>query len=238
MATYAVGIQAQQRTVAEQYLFEAVNASRATAGLPALTWSDSLTRAAATHAELMRKEDSLSHQFDQEPDLPERVSSNGTRFTVIAENVGLSESAVELHNSFMSSPDHRDNILDANVNTVGISVREERGELWAVEDFARTVVELSYDEQERLVEALLKATGLKKVDATGTARDTCRMTTGFAGDRPAFVLRFTSADLTRLPQQLMLRLAQGGIGEAAVGACEARTIKTFSGYSIAVVLYR
>ena len=238
IACAAGTIRPQQRTVAEQYLFEQVNAARAAAGLPTLTWSGSLTQAAASHAERMRKEDALSHQFEQEPDLPERAISNGTHFTVIAENVGLSDSAVELHNSFMNSPDHRDNLLDPKVNAVGIAVREERGELWAVEDFARTVVELSFDEQERQVAALLKATGLKKVEATGPARDTCNMTSGFAGDRPAYVLRFTSADLTELPTQLTARLAQGGIGEAAVGACPARTVRKFSSYSIAVVLYR
>ena len=64
------------------------------------------------------------------------------------------------------------------------------------------------------------------------------MTTGFAGDRPAFLLRFTSPDLTQLPVQLTSQLAKGGIGEAAVGACQASTINKFSGYSIAVVLYR
>jgi hypothetical protein len=229
---------AQQRTAAEQYLFNAVNASRAAAGLPALTWNESLTKAAASHAELMRREDSLTHQFAEEPDLPERVASKGIRFTVIAENVGLSDSAVDLHSTFMNSPDHRDNILDQHVNAVGISVREERGELWAVEDFAQTVVELSYEEQEQQVTALLKAAGLKKVNATGTARDTCRKATGFVGEQPAFLLRFTSADLARLPQQLVARLAKGGIGEAAVGACQATTALQFSSYSIAVLLYR
>ena len=229
---------AQQRTTPEQYLFQELNASRAAAGLPALTWSETLTSAAAYHAERMRKEDSLSHQFEQEPDLPERASAVGVHFTVIAENVGLSDSAAEIHNAFMNSADHRDNILDPRVNTVGIAVREERGELWAVEDFARTVSALSYEEQERQVQALLKAAGLKKVAATDAARDTCRIATGFAGDRPAYVLRFTSADLAQLPAQLTARLEKGGIGEAAVGACPSRTTGKFASYSVAVVLYR
>ena len=231
-------IRAQQRTAAEQYLFNEVNAARAAAGLPALGWSDSLMQAAAGHAERMRKEDSLSHQFEEEPDLPQRATSHGIHFTVIAENVGLSDSPVEIHTSFMNSPDHRDNILDPKVNTVGISVREDHGELWVVEDFAKTSVELSFDEQERQVAALLKTTGLNKVEATPTARDTCRMASGYAGERPAYVLRFTSADLNELPPQLIARLAQGGIGEAAIGACPAKTNNRFSSYSLAVVLYR
>ena len=186
----------------------------------------------------MRKEDSLSHQFDGEADLEQRVSAAGTRYSVIAENVGMDDSAIEMHTSFMGSPDHRDNILEPRVNAVGIAVREERGELWVVEDFARTLVELSFDEQESQVAALLRATGLKAVKATGTARDMCRLGSGFTGDRPAFVLRFTSSDLTELPSQLKARLAQGGIGEASVGACPAKTLKKFSTYSLAVVLYR
>ena len=234
----AAAIRAQQRTVAEQYLFEQVNASRSASGLPALTWSDSLARAAASHADRMRTEDSLSHQFDQEPDLAERATSTGIHFTVIAENVGLSDSAVEIHSSFMNSPDHRDNVLDPKVNAVGISVRELNGELWVVEDFAKTAVELSLAEQESQVAALLQATGLKKVQPTASARDTCHLSTGFAGERPAYVLRFTTADLTELPQQLVDRLARGGVNEAAVGACPPKTMNKFSTYSIAVVLYR
>ena len=238
LTTLVPHLHAQQRTASEQYLFDALNAARSAAGLPALTWSEALTTAAASHTERMRKEESLSHQFDEEPDLPERILATGTHFTVIAENIGLSDSAMEMHGAFMNSPDHRDNMLDAKINAVGIAVREEHGELWVVEDFAKTIVELPTEEQERQVAALLKGAGLKKVESTASARDTCRMTSGFAGDRPAFMVRFSSADLTRLPAQLAARLAQGGIGEAAVGACQANAIKQFSSYSVAVLLYR
>lgn len=234
----AAKVRAQQPSVGEQYLFDAINTARSAAGLPALRWSEGLGRAAAEHADQMRKQDALSHQFEGEADLPDRASASDVHFTQVSENVGVGESSVHLHTEWMNSPDHRENILDPQVNAVGISLRGNPGELWAVEDFAKIVVDLSLPEQERQVEQLLRATGLHSVGGTQDARETCGKSGGYTGGRPAFVMRFTSTDLTRLPAQLASRIAQGGISGAAVGACDTGGRKRFAMYSIAIVLYR
>jgi len=64
------------------------------------------------------------------------------------------------------------------------------------------------------------------------------MDSGYAGSRkPWFVMRFTSGDLSHLPQILTDKLATGRYRQAAVGACPATGTQNFSAYNIAVLLY-
>jgi len=42
-----------------------------------------------------------------------------------------------VHKEFMNSPNHRANILDRDMDSVGIAVVERGGKLFAVEDFAQ-----------------------------------------------------------------------------------------------------
>jgi hypothetical protein len=226
----------QQRTIAEQYLFQAINQERAAAGLPALTWNGPLTHAAQFHAAQMRSAGTIAHQFRGEPDLVERASTTGTRFSRVAENVATSGSIIQMHIALMNSPHHRENILDPSVNSVGISVVQSGRQLWGVEDFARDVPVLSYLQQEARVAELMLHAGIQNVEPSPAAREMCRMSTGFTGDRPAFVMRYTASQLDRLPSQLTRRIAQGHVSSAAVGAC-APEKSEFTSYNIAVVLY-
>lgn len=225
-----------QRTVAEQYLFTALNSSRAEAGLPALRWSDRLTAAAAAHADAMHRADMVAHQLDREGDLPERAAASGTRFSAIAENIGVGGSAPELHGMWLQSASHRENMLDPAVDAVGISVLESNGDVWAVEDFARTVDDLSLREQERQVSRLLRSAGLAAAPSDA-ARTMCEQPTGYVGVRPLFIMRFNATALTTLPPALLDRIGQGRASQATVGACSYPQ-DGFSSYSIAVALYR
>ncbi|MEG9432072.1 CAP domain-containing protein [Terriglobus sp. ADX1] len=226
-----------QHTVAEQYLFQAINAERTAAGLPAVTWNPTLTHAAQEHALRMRSAQAISHQFQGESGLAERAAASGSRFSRVAENVATSTSVVEMHTALMNSPRHRDNILDPTVNSIGISVVVSGRQMWGVEDFARDVQPLSYRQQETQVAQLISAAGASNVTSSEAARATCRQSSGYKGDRPAFVMRFTSTDLNRLPAQLTTRIAQGGFSSAAVGACDLQSKSSFATYNIAVVLY-
>jgi len=114
------------------------------------------------------------------------------------------------------------------------------GELFAAEDFARTVKNMSLEQQEAAVGYLLDKAGVALADETvqRDARATCRLSTGFAGARkPWFVMRYTAADLNRLPVELTSRLASGKYHEAAVGACSSSERSSFTSYNIAVLLY-
>jgi len=229
---------AQQHTIAEQYLFQSINQERAANGLAPLMWNRPLTHAAQYHAVQMRSLGTISHQFQGEPDLAARAAATGTKFSRVAENVATSGSIIEMHTALMNSPHHRENILDPKVNSIGISVVQSGRQLWGVEDFARDVVVLTYLQQEARVAELMMNAGIANVEPSQQAREMCRMSTGFSGDRPAFVMRFTAGDLERLPSQLTHRIAQGHVTSAAVGACELPEKSDFTSYNIAVVLYR
>jgi hypothetical protein len=230
-------IGATQHTVAEQYLFQAINAERAAAGLPALSWNSTLTQAARQHALTMRSQQAISHQFQGEPGLADRAATAGSHFSRVAENVATSASVLEMHTALMNSPRHRDNILDPQVNSIGIAVVVSGRQLWGVEDFARDVQSLTYTQQEMQVAQLIVNAGASNVQASDVARATCRTSSGYMGDRPAFVMRFSATDLNHLPAQLTSRLTQGGFSSVAVGACDTKNKSSFATYNIAVVLY-
>jgi uncharacterized protein YkwD len=228
-----------QTSVAEQYLFSAANAERTQRGLPGLKWDGALYGAASMHAETMAAHANISHQFSGEPDLSARGSRAGAKFSVISENVAMAPNVVEIHDMWMKSPHHRDNLLDATVNQVAIRVVRRNGQLYAVEDFDKAVANLSLDDQEQRVANLLQnAADISILPPTADARRTCEMGTGYAGSRkPWFVMRFTAGELNRLPDKLVDRLGTGKYHQAAVGACPATGTQNFTAYNIAVLLY-
>ncbi len=232
-------VRSQTASVSEQYLFRAANAERALRGLGALSWDVGLQRAAHEHAQQMSARRSISHRYAGEPELAERGRTAGARFSHISENVGAALTAVRVHDAWMKSPGHRENLLDAHVDAVGISVVQSDGQLYAVQDFARLTAALSFEEQEEAVSQALQAAGVPAVTRGAEyARKTCELSTGFAGPRqPAFVVRYTSADLALLPQVLKEKLTSVG-GEVVVGACAGAGSRPFSVYSVAVMLFR
>lgn len=233
----ARSVWAQGRTVAEQYLFAALNQERAAAGLPALAWNPQMAIAAREHAIRMARTGGISHQFSGEPDLTQRTSTAGAKFSTVAENVGVGESSITLHSAWMHSPRHRANILDPVITSVGISAVMYRGRLWAVQDFSRDVETLSLAAQEARVSALVAQRSGIAIMPTAEARETCLREKGYAGDRkPSFVMRYSGSSLASLPEQLTAKLASGQYTHAEVGAC-APGSSAFAGYSIAVLLY-
>jgi Cysteine-rich secretory protein family len=230
---------AQRPSVAEQYLFQAANAERSQRGLPTLRWDTSLYRAAHGHAQQMAARASISHQYAGEPELADRGKAAGAKFSLIAENVAEAQTAVRIHDAWMNSPGHRANLLDPHVDAVGISVLQRDGQLYAVQDFERSVATLSFEAQEQAVAQLVAAAGQVTVlPSSDDARRTCALETGYAGARqPWFVMRYTSGDLVQIPDVLKAKIATGKFHEAAVGACAASGKQPFSSYSIAVLLY-
>ncbi|MGA1984456.1 MAG: CAP domain-containing protein [Acidobacteriaceae bacterium] len=235
-------VSADSATIAEQYLLSAANQERAARGLQQLRRDPELARAAAAHARVMAEHGSISHQFPGEPELTDRASSTGVAFSVIAENVAEAPNAVQIHDMWMHSEHHRDNLLDPSIDSAGISVIARNGELYAVEDFAKTVRSVSFREQESAIASLVASQGPVSLttgpDAVSVARETCAMPTGYAGSRkPWFVMRFTSDSLNRLPDELKTRLASGKYHQAAVGACANPDPSPFTSYNFAVLLY-
>ena len=229
-------------SVAEQYLLAAANQERIARGLPKLQRDPVLARAAAYHARQMADHGDISHEFPGEPDLSIRGANAGVRFSRISENVAEAPDSVLIHDMWMHSEGHRANLLDPNVNVVGISVIVRDEQLYAVEDFARTVETLTVNQQESTVATLLARSGMNVASRPGAtvddARQTCIMSTGYSGTRkPWFVMRYTAAALTELPGQLKIRLSSGKYHLALVGACNATETGPFTAYNIAILLY-
>jgi uncharacterized protein YkwD len=229
-------------TVAEQYLLSAANQERAARGLAQLRRDPELAYAAAGHARLMAEHAGISHQFSDEAPLTDRCASAGVAFSVISENVAEAPNAVEIHDMWMHSEHHRENLLDPAIDSAGISVVERGGEFYAVEDFAKTVRAVSLEDQESAIASLVVQPGAIALtndpQAISAARATCAMGTGFAGSRqPRFIMRFTSDSLSRLPGELTSRVASGKYREAAVGACATGRKSDFTAYNFAVLLF-
>lgn len=225
-----------QLSMAEKYLFDAANQERAARGLPLLRVDVSLSHAAENHAELMAERADISHQFAGEPDLSQRGASAGLRFSLISENVAEAPDSFTIHDMWMHSPGHRANLLDPKVNSIGVAVINWKDQLYAVEDFATTVDELTIEQQEAAVADTLADSGV--TIATGeNARETCAMPSGYAGQRPSYLMRYTATTLDQVPEELQSRLDSGHYRKAKVGACEAKDGGAFAIYSIAVMLY-
>jgi hypothetical protein len=222
----------------EQILFQSANRERVAHGLSPLKWNTALAEAAGRHALLLAQQNALSHQFPGEPDLASRAARDGARFSTIAENVAQGPRAKSLHEQWMKSPLHRANLLDPQMNSVGIAVARRNGTLFAVEDFSDTAGELSLQEQEKLVQKQLQSRGLRILDYTNDARRSCVLDNGYAGDhRPSFVLHYATPSLDSLPEMLVKRIESGRYHGAAVGACPSNAKFGVSSYRVAVLLY-
>lgn len=239
----AVSLQAQQTTPElpedVSQLLSLTNRDRAAQGLGPLRWSPELADAARTHGELMVRHNDLKHQFPGEPDVPTRAGQAGAHFRAIAENIAIGPNAADIERQWMHSAMHRTNILDPQMNVIGIALIHNRGEVWAVEDFAHAVEGLGPSEIEGRVTGLLAQQGMEHATATADARQTCEMSSGSAGgSRPRFIMRWEGSDLSRLPDVLVSKLRSGQFRSAAVGVCDSgHPGQGFTTYKVAVLLY-
>ena len=236
ITSYSVYAQAEVPS-AERNLFDALNRERTAQGLPALQWDESLAAAARQHAARMAQQNVLSHQLPGEAPVQDRATRAGARFSLIAENIAVAPNPAIIHSAWMQSPHHRENILDPQLTEVGIAVIKGGDGLFAVQDFSQAVANLNLNQQEHQVLADLNARGLRATQVTSDARKTCQLERGFAGTRPLSVVRFETADLSKLPSDLEQKLRTGRYHSAAVGACPGGGDSGFARFRIAVVLY-
>jgi uncharacterized protein YkwD len=238
------------RGTAEQVLFDAANHERAAQKLHPLRWDNLLAHAASQHAQRMAQQNILSHQLPGEEDFKARALRAGARFSSLAENIAEGLDAPAIHEMWMNSPPHRENLLDPKLDSIGIAVAERNGQMFAVEDFSLAVPELTLEEQELQVAAVLvdknlhvmnQVRGNAIIDARASiaeARNACAQTGKYVGARRnSFIVRYTTADLSHLPDSLTLQLRKDEFRSAAVGACTSTNKSDFSNYRLAVLLF-
>lgn len=225
-----------QTTSAEGQLFYSVNRERTAQGLPALQWDDALASAAREHASQMALHNLMSHQLAGEPELLTRANAAGARFSVIAENIAIGPNPATIHTAWMHSPGHRANILSPELSAVGIAVVPGNSGLFAVQDFSESSANLSLAQQEQQMVSLLAARGLRAT-ASPEAQQFCNDQRVYMGNRSATVLRFETADLSRLPASLELKIQNHSFRTATVAACTLDNSSGFSRFRLAVLLF-
>lgn len=97
------------------------NEARAEEGLGALECDKGLMESAYLHAKDMCDLDYFSHDSADGRKLEDRVNAAGVQWQAIAENIAKGQSnAAAVHEAWMTSPGHRDNILTAGYGRLGV----------------------------------------------------------------------------------------------------------------------
>jgi hypothetical protein len=226
---------------AEQ-LMALANRARAAAGASTLRWDKALAEAARKHTLRMVAEGPIAHQYPGELNVSERAGLTGAHFDLIEENVAVGPTPTAIHDGWMQSKEHRENMLNPEVDSVGIAVVASRGVLYATADYSRGVQALTREQVESRFSELIQSAGVKVVADRSVARTACIMDNGMPRSastmQPSYVIRWEGSDVNHLPKQLVDHLASRQFRDATVGSCDAHGDNgTFTTYRVAVLLY-
>jgi len=242
----------------EQQLLELANQSRQQAGLQPLTLDSGLSAAARLHARAMLEAGQLSHRFDGEPALANRLAvATRLQLDQAGENVAFDHDAAQGHDHLMHSPPHRANLLNPAYNVVGLGVVHNRGaggedRLYIVQDFGHAFPSyIPAEVKERVAVGLnqmrrqASEPDLKRHDLPNADDAACSMAQADKlGTAPIHelaqhysVLTFTTLLPDQLPAGINNAIAGRGLRNFSVGACYARTETYASGiYWVVVTL--
>jgi uncharacterized protein YkwD len=122
----------------QQQLLALMNQSRRGGGCDALSVDRRLIDAANDHAADMARRRYFAHESPNGDSAGDRVSEAGYRWKRYGENIARgADSAYEVWNGWMHSPEHRHNILDCRLHQMGIGLAlSGDGTPYWVQDFA------------------------------------------------------------------------------------------------------
>jgi uncharacterized protein YkwD len=238
---------------AERDLLEMANTERAHAGLAPLKMDDGLVRAARAHAAEMAAQNRLSHQFSGEPSLPQRLAaSSPLHLEREGENVAMAPNPDQAHQALMSSPPHRDNLLNSNFNVAGFGVFRSGHMLYVAQDFGFSLPSYSVRQAQELVSvsveqlrAQAEMPRLQRInDQSGSTQSSaCAMAqadslNAVSPPPGAYMLRYTSMTPEALPSGISKVIAARGLHTYSAGTCYAKTQKYPSGaYWVVLIFY-
>lgn len=221
---------------AERELLEKANADRTRAGLPPLRMDDGLVRAARAHAAEMAAQKHISHQFSGEPSLINRIAAvSDLHLERAGENVAEAANADDAHEALMASPPHRDNLLSANFNVVGIGVFRSGHVIYVAQDFGTSMAMYSAQQAAQMVAAAIEQSRMRAhllqlelVDHVGVQSSACAMATADSlhaatPDPGVYMLRYTTMAPQAIPSEASEVISKRAMRSFAVGACYART---------------
>jgi uncharacterized protein YkwD len=226
-------------TEAEHTLLELANQARAQAGAPRLALDAGMSKAARTHAEAMFAGRQLSHQFDGEPSLPQRLAAaSRTQLDQEGENVATDFDAERGHQHLMLSPPHRANLLNPAYTVVGLGVVRSGDRLYIVQDFGHALPTYSLAEVKDRISATVAQARRQTNQPAFVRRDlptadaaACSMAQADTlGTSPVHqvaqrytVLAYTSLRPETLPDNASQLFGSHVLRSFSVGACYART---------------
>lgn len=118
----------------EQRYIELINAERRAAGSGPLTVMPELVDGARRHAERMAEAETIFHNQN----LGDLVDG----WKLLGENVGRGGNIETLHQAFMDSPGHRENLLNPAYDRIGVGVVWSKGIPYVVEVFMDSIEDL------------------------------------------------------------------------------------------------
>jgi uncharacterized protein YkwD len=224
---------------AERQLFMLVNEAREQDGLPPLALDSGLTQAARAHAQAMFQAHQLSHRFEGEPSLADRLAAaTRAQLDQEGENVALDFSATDAQKNLMLSPPHRANLMNAAYNVIGLGVVHSGDRLYVVQDFGHALPNYSIAEvKDRISEAIgrmrrqVGRPSLTEHDSSAVDPAACSMA---QADKLATypvqqlaqrytVLTYTTLHPEALPESAAQALSSNNLRSFSLGACYART---------------
>ncbi len=123
----------------EQEVFRLVNAERAKAGLPALSYNWQLARVARYKSQDMINKNYFSHTSPTYGSPFTMMQSFGLKFSAAAENIAKGQrTPAEVMNAWMNSSGHRANILSRSVTQIGVgAAKSQSGTLYWTQMFIK-----------------------------------------------------------------------------------------------------
>jgi len=118
---------------AERQVFTRLNADRAAANLPTLTWSDEAAAVARAHSQDMATGGFFAHVSPTRGDFEARTATLSGRAK--GENIGMGQSPASIQSSLMGSPAHRSNILSPDFTELGIGAASNADGLYITQIF-------------------------------------------------------------------------------------------------------
>lgn len=126
----------------EKAMFELINYSRAKYNKEPLLFSPPLSEVARIHSHNMAEFGKVVHDLPGCKDLSKRLKEANLKVLKQGENVASGSNIKEVHQKLMSSPGHRQTILDSDFTHVGIGIVREEDLLYITQDFASFIPEV------------------------------------------------------------------------------------------------
>lgn len=126
----------------ESKIFEKVNAERAKAGLPKLSYNNTMQKYARIKSQDMGVRNYFDHEDPQGNLITAKMKADGVNYMAWGENIayigGVSDAnalADQFMTNWMNSPGHRANILSSNFKSIGVGVYNSGNRVYATQEF-------------------------------------------------------------------------------------------------------